>query len=181
VGLRFLPIVLDEGRINMKIQPEVTDLVGFTSVATTGLGATTLVPTLTTRRISTTVELSDGQSFAIGGLLQDNTRESIKRFPILGEIPILGALFRSTEFQKNKTELLIVVTPRLVKPLQANYILPTDSFKAPSRSEILLNGQLEGKPVEPATPNLPPESAPRAPSSVVVPEQKNAQDGFEMK
>jgi pilus assembly protein CpaC len=181
VGLRFLPIVLDEGRINMKIQPEVTDLVGFTSVATTGLGATTLVPTLTTRRISTTVELSDGQSFAIGGLLQDNTRESIKRFPLLGEIPILGALFRSTEFQKNKTELLIVVTPRLVKPLPANYILPTDSFKPPSRSEILLNGQLEGKSVEPATPILPPESAPKAPSSAVVPEQKNAQDGFEMK
>jgi pilus assembly protein CpaC len=181
VGLRFLPIVLDEGRINMKIQPEVTDLVGFTSVATTGLGATTLVPTLTTRRISTTVELSDGQSFAIGGLLQDNTRESIKRFPILGEIPILGALFRSTEFQKNKTELLIVVTPRLVKPLPANYILPTDAFKAPSRSEILLNGQLEGKPTEPVTPIMPPEISPSIPSAAIVPEQKNAQDGFEMK
>lgn len=145
VGVRFTPIVLEGGRIHMRVLPEVTDLVGFTTVATSGLGTAVLVPTLTTRRVSTTVELREGQSLAIGGLLQDGLREQINRFPVLGEIPILGALFRSSEFQKNKTELLIVVTPRLIKPLAPDYKLPTDGLKEPTRSEFLFGGQLEGK------------------------------------
>lgn len=145
VGLRFTPTVLGEGRINIKVSPEVTDLVGFNPVATSGLGSTVVVPTFTTRRVNTTVQLREGQSLAIGGLLQDNFREQVKRFPILGEIPILGALFRSSEYQKNKTELLIVITPRLVKPLSPNYTLPTDSFVEPSRSELLFGGKMEGE------------------------------------
>ncbi len=145
VGLSFTPTVLEDGRIHMRVVPEVTSLVGITPVATTGLGATTLVPVFTTRRVATTVELREGQSLAIGGLLTDTVRESIKRFPILGEIPILGALFRSSEYQTDKTELLIVVTPRLLKPLESDYQLPTDAFKEPSRSEFFLGGRMEGQ------------------------------------
>lgn len=167
VGVRFTPIVLEGGRIHMRVLPEVTDLVGFTSVATSGLGGAVLVPTLTTRRVSTTVELREGQSLAIGGLLQDDVREQINRFPMLGEIPILGALFRSSEFQKKKTELLIVVTPRLIKPLAPDYKLPTDGFKEPTRSEFFLGGQLEGKAeTEKTAPDAPAASAaPAAPAA----------------
>lgn len=171
VGLKFTPTVLEDGLIQMRVSPEVTDLVGFNSVATSALGNVTLVPTLTTRRVSTSVELHEGQSLAIGGLLQDTSRKSIDRFPILGELPILGALFRSSEYQKNKTELVIVVTPRLVKPLPPNYVLPTDNLKEPSRSEFLLEGKLESKSA----------SQPAA----VKPDQPQAQtpasSGFEMK
>lgn len=145
VGLRFTPTVLEDGRISMRVLPEVTDLVGFTTISAGLNGATLAVPTLTTRRAATTVELRDGQSLAIGGLMKDNVREAIKRLPILGEIPILGALFRSSEFQTDKTELLIVITPRLIKPLPANYSLPTDAFKEPSRPEFFLEGRMEGK------------------------------------
>ncbi len=142
VGLRFTPTVLEDGRISMRVLPEVTEVAGFTEVSAGGV----VIPTLTTRRASTTVELRDGQSLAIGGLLNNKTRQSINRLPILGEIPILGALFRSSEYQTDKTELLIVVTPRLVKPLPANYSLPTDAFKEPSRAEFFLEGRMEAKP-----------------------------------
>jgi pilus assembly protein CpaC len=148
VGLKFTPTVLEEGRINLVVSPEVTELVKFDTVATTGLGGLLAVPTFTTRRIATTVQLRDGQSLAIGGLLQDNIKEQVKRFPVLGEIPILGALFRSSDFQKDKTELMIVVTPRLITPLQPGYTLPTDAFIAPDRPEFLLEGKMEGSPKE---------------------------------
>ncbi len=85
---------------------------------------------------------------AIGGLLQDNFKEQIKRFPVLGEVPVLGALFSSSDYQMDKTELMIVVTPRLVQPLQPDYTLPTDAFIRPGRGELLLQGKLEGKPEE---------------------------------
>ncbi len=150
VGLRFTPTVLEDGRISMKVLPEVTDLVGFTNInagdGENSFGPPVLVPTLTTRRASTTVELRDGQSLAIGGLLSDSTRENINRLPILGEIPILGALFRSSEYQTDKTELIIVVTPRLIKPLGSNYRLPTDAFKEPNRAEFFLEGRMEANP-----------------------------------
>lgn len=160
VGLRFTPTVLEDGRIQMRVLPEVTDVVGFTSVAGTGSGGSVLVPTLTTRRASTTVELREGQSLAIGGLLQSKVNETISRLPILGELPIIGALFRSSEYQTDKTELMIVVTPRLVKPLPPNYKLPTDSFKEPTRGEFFFEGRMEGKPDE--TPAAPP-AQPAAP------------------
>jgi pilus assembly protein CpaC len=101
------------------------------------------LPLITTRRASTTVQLADGQSFAIGGLIKNNATANIKAFPILGELPILGALFRSTDFQKDKTELVFVVTPRLVKPLPAPVPLPTDSLHEPSRKELFIDGKLE--------------------------------------
>jgi pilus assembly protein CpaC len=148
VGLKFTPTVLEEGRINLVVSPEVTELVKFDTVATTGLGGLLAVPTFTTRRIATTVQLRDGQSLAIGGLLQDNIKEQVKRFPVLGEIPILGALFRSSDFQKDKTELMVVVTPRLITPLQPGYALPSDAFIPPDRPEFLLEGKMEGSTKE---------------------------------
>jgi len=173
VGLKFTPTVLENGLINLRVAPEVTRL--LTSVSDVGKGNS---PVLSTRRVSTTVQLHDGQSFAIAGLIESNIIEDVKRFPILGELPIIGALFRSSAFRDEKTELLFVVTPRLVKPLPPNYALPTDNFNQPSRTEFFIEGKLEGKPTVPV---VPPEGAPAAPSSAVVPEQKSAQDGFEMK
>lgn len=147
VGVKFTPTVLAGGRINLRVAPEVSELnregVGITA---TGVSGTAILPSFTTRRASTTVQLLDGQSFAIGGLIKNNTTTNIKAFPILGEIPILGALFRSTEFQKDKTELIFVVTPHLVKPLPSKEAmrLPTDRYVDPSRTDIFLNGKMEG-------------------------------------
>ena len=145
VGLKFTPTVLAGGRINLRVAPEVSEL-SREGVGITAAGANTpaILPLITTRRASTTVQLVDGQSFAIGGLIKNNTTANIKAFPILGELPIIGALFRSTDFQQDRTELLFVVTPHLVKPLPVGYKLPTDSYNTPSRSELFLGGQLEG-------------------------------------
>jgi len=149
VGLSFTPTVLSNGHINMKVAPEVSDLDFTTAVTLGGL----VIPGLTTRRVSTTIELADGQSFAIAGLLRDNVREIVTKFPVLGDIPILGALFRSSEFQKNETELVVIVTPRLVKPLDpSEQTLPTDEFIEPDDLEFYLGGKLEGK-AEPKTQN----------------------------
>jgi len=89
------------------------------------------------------VQLNDGQSFVVAGLIKNNVTETIKRFPGMGEIPILGALFRSSEFQKDQTELLFVITPHLVKPLAEVPRLPTDNHVEPSRVEVYFNGSLE--------------------------------------
>lgn len=145
VGLRFTPTVLAGGRINLQVAPEVSELskdgIGVTNFNNS---ATQILPLITTRRASTTVQLGDGQSFAIGGLIKNNTTTNIKAFPILGEIPIVGALFRSSDFQNDRTELVFVVTPRLVKPLPTVGALPTDNYREPSRTDIFLNGRLEG-------------------------------------
>ncbi|SFI27428.1 type II and III secretion system protein family protein [Nitrosomonas sp. Nm34] len=145
IGVHFTPTVLEEGRINLKVSPEVSELVDITNVASTGLGQVLAIPTFTTRRVSTTVQLSDGQSLAIGGLLQDNFTEQVKRFPILGEVPVLGTLFRSSNYQSKKTELMIVITPRLIKPLQPDYPIPTDAFSTPDRGEFLIHGRMESR------------------------------------
>jgi pilus assembly protein CpaC len=145
VGLHFTPTVLDGGRINLKVSPEVSELsregIGIANGAT---GANAILPVITTRRAATTVQLFDGQSFAIGGLIKSNVTENIKAMPALGEVPVLGALFRSSDFQNEKTELVFIVTPRLVKPLPANYPLPTDNFVEPNRGEFFLGGSMEG-------------------------------------
>ena len=147
VGVRFTPTVLASGRINLRVAPEVSELsregVGISASGFTGAS---ILPLITTRRAATTVELQDGQSFAIGGLIKNNRTTNINGLPILGELPILGALFRSTDFQHDRTELLFVVTPRLVRPLPADYQLPTDSVTAPTRTELFLGGKLEGAP-----------------------------------
>ncbi len=169
VGLSFVPTVLDGDRINIKVSPEVSEFRGFQTITSNQFGSTS-TPVFSTRRVSTTVQLREGQSLAIGGLLQDNFRELVTRFPVLGEIPILGTLFRSSEYQKEKTELLIVVTPRLVKPLAPDYILPTDGFVEPSRSELLFGGKMEGGKSQTD------QSVPKATA-----EPKPASGGFEMK
>ncbi len=162
--------------INLRVAPEVSEL---TQGGTTVGGS--VFPSFTVRRVSTTVQLRDGQSFAIAGLIKNNVTESVRRFPILGDIPIIGALFRSSSFQEDKTELLFVVTPRLVKPLPPNFALPTDNFTPPSKAEFFLNGKLEGKPAEPAAEDSPAQSAPAPQPNTAAPEQSGAKDGFEMK
>ena len=142
VSLNFTPTVLGDGNLSMRVNPEISEL-DFTN-ATFQNGF--LIPGLETRRMSTVVEMKDGQSFAIAGLLKSVVRETISKFPLLGDIPIIGALFRSTEYQKNETELVVIVTPHLVKPLDmANQPLPTDSFIEPDTFELLLLGMLEGR------------------------------------
>ncbi len=144
VGLKVTPTVLHGGRINLKVAPEVSELSQTGSPFTTVDGTTAVLPSFTTRRAQTTVQLQDGQSFAIAGLIKNNVAETVKRLPVLGEIPILGALFRSSEFQADKTELMFVITPRLVKPLPPHFALPTDGFTPPTRSEFFLGGKMEG-------------------------------------
>ena len=168
VGLRFLPTVLEDGLINLRVTPEVSEL---SQVGTTvkGLGdQSSLLPSITTRRASTTVQLRDGESFAIGGLVKSNVTEAIKAFPLLGELPVLGALFRSSAFQTEKSELLFVVTPRLAKVLPPDYALPTDTFIPPTRAEFFMNGQLEGKAPTPI-PAPTPAPAPAPPGAALTP------------
>jgi len=140
VGVTFLPVVLGPDKISLKVTPEVSELDFSRAVTIQGFN----IPALTTRRASTVVELSDGQSLAIAGLIQDTVRENISKFPILGDLPILGALFRSSEFQKNETELVIIVTPHLVKPLDmTKQTLPTDGFIEPDDYSFYMLGLLE--------------------------------------
>lgn len=151
VGLKFTPTVLDGGRINLKVAPEVSELSQTGSPFTTIGNQTAILPSFTVRRAQTTVQLNDGQSFAIAGLIKNNVTETIRRFPAIGEVPVLGALFRSNEFQTDQSELMFVITPRLVKPLPAKYALPTDSFVPPDRSDFFLGGKMEA-PAKPDTP-----------------------------
>ncbi len=146
VGIRFLPTVLENGLINLRVTPEVSELSQTGTTLSSQSGQSSLLPSITTRRASTTVQLRTGESFAIGGLIKNNVSESIKAVPFLGEIPILGALFRSTSFQAERSELLFVVTPRLAQPVNSVIGLPTDSFIPPTRQDRMLNGSLEGKP-----------------------------------
>lgn len=151
IAVRFTPTVLAGGRINLRVAPEVSDLnkegIGITAA---GVNGTAILPSFTTRRATTTVQLFDGQSFAIGGLIKNNVTTNIKAFPVLGELPVLGALFRSSDFQTDRTELVFVITPHLVKPLPPGYKLPTDGYIQPSRGEFFLNGKMEGTAPPPA-------------------------------
>jgi pilus assembly protein CpaC len=147
VGLTFTPTVLNEGRIGIEVAPEVSELDFSTAVAFSGF----IVPGLSTRRASTVVELGDGQSFAIAGLLKETIRDNIQKFPFLGDIPVIGALFRSKSFQKNETELVILVTPHLVKPVnQEDQPLPTDFYVEPNDIEYYLFSAMEGRSQAPA-------------------------------
>jgi pilus assembly protein CpaC len=149
VGLRFVPIVLGSGQISLALSISVSELTEASSVAvsTQDSSATFLVPSLTKRSASATVELMDGQTMGIAGLISEDLRETVNKFPGLGSIPILGNLFRSQEFVKGESELVILVTPRLAQPLRPDEIrLPTDNFIEPNAKEFYLMGKLEGKP-----------------------------------
>jgi len=147
VALKFTPTVLANGRISLKVAPEVSELsqTGVT-LSASNIGGTSILPLITTRRASTTVQMSDGESFAIGGLIKDNATGALKAIPGVGEVPVLGALFRSTSFQQDRTELIFLITPHLVKPLQtADVPLPTDSFSKPNEADVYATGNMEGR------------------------------------
>jgi pilus assembly protein CpaC len=137
VGLAFTPIVLGDGRISMRVRPEVSQLDDANGVTLNGFR----VPALTTRRAETTVELGSGQSFMIAGLLQSTTSNSVDKAPILGDLPILGALFRSTKFQRQETELVVIVTPYLVRPMSSQAASPTDGYRVPNDVQRDWEGQ----------------------------------------
>ena len=138
VGLAFTPIVLENGRISMRVRPEVSELSEEGSVRLNGF----TVPALTTRRAETTVELGSGQSFMIAGLLRNLNNNSVDRAPWLGNLPIIGALFRSTRFRRAESELVIIVTPYLVQPVSASQIaLPTDGFRNADEVQRVIIGQ----------------------------------------
>ena len=114
------------------------------------------MPALTTRRAETTVELGSGQSFMIAGLLRNTNTNTIDKAPFLGDLPILGALFRSTKFQRDETELVIIVTPYLVRPVSGQIALPTDGYRMPERRDAAVGGQsfngVSGRSADPAPP-----------------------------
>jgi pilus assembly protein CpaC len=140
VALRFTPFVLSDTRIRIQVQPEVSELSNDRTF-TTAQGY--VAPSLVTRRASTTVELSPGESFMIAGLLRDNISSQINQLPGAGDIPILSALFRSTAFQRNETELVIAVTPYLVDPVKSDQVkFPTDNFRPASFLESIFYGAI---------------------------------------
>jgi pilus assembly protein CpaC len=157
VGLNFTPTVLDNNMIALQVSPEVSELDFSQTVVVAGY----VVPALRVRRMSTHIEVKDGQTFAIAGLLYDNSRNLINKFPLLGSIPVLGTLFRSSQFQKNETELVVLVTPHLVKPMaQGEARLPTDVYVDPNNVEFYLLGCLEGKKKKRNLQELPPGNVP---------------------
>jgi pilus assembly protein CpaC len=178
VSLAFTPTVLADGRISMRVRPEVSELTSNGAVVLNGFQ----IPALTTRRAETTVELGSGQSFMIGGLLQNKHFNQIDKAPGVGDVPILGSLFRSTRFRRAETELVIIVTPYLVKPSSAPLPLPTDGYKAASDVErVLLGKSFSGdsgghRPV----PTLAPpqvQSAPGTPQAQLAPATPAKADG----
>jgi pilus assembly protein CpaC len=156
VSVDFTPTVLDGNRMSIKVRPEVSELTQTGAITINGI----TVPALNVRRAETTVELGSGESFAIAGLFQDNGTNQVNGLPYLRDIPILGALFRSTSFQRNESELVIIVTPVIVRPTehQADLHLPTDHFQFSSDLERILLGRLTARvsPVGPVAPNPPP-------------------------
>jgi pilus assembly protein CpaC len=157
VGLTFTPTVLDSGRISLRVNPEVSELNPSDGIT---VGDIT-VPALTTRRASTTVDLASGQSFAIAGLMRETTTQEIDRLPGLGDLPILGALFRSTAFTRGETELVIIITPYIVEPTEtASITTPLDDFVPPSAIERILFGRFTARP-GPTSPGS--EPSPRGP------------------
>ena len=144
VALRFTPVVLSNGKINLHVAPSVSEISSNSIIPTGIAGASFIVPNLTTRKLESTVQLQDGQTLALAGLLQDSLRENVSKIPGLGDIPILGTLFRSSGFQHHKTDLLIAVTPHLVKPVKEGELsFPGEYLRPPNALEFYLMGKLE--------------------------------------
>ena len=139
VSLSFSPLVLSEGRINLKVATEVSELTNEGAITLTSI----TIPALKVRRANTTVELPSGGSLVIGGLISDDTRQNIDGVPGLKTLPILGSLFRSRDFQKKETELLVIVTPYMVNAVARSKLdLPTDNLDSGTDTQATLIGQL---------------------------------------
>lgn len=139
VSLAFTPTIIGRNRISLQVKPEVSQLTSNGAVQISGF----VIPALTTRRAETTVELGSGQSFAIAGLLQNDVTHNIDKFPGLGDLPLLGALFRSDQFKRNETELVIIVTPYLVRPVSEHKLAaPTDGLTPPTDRDRYLHGRM---------------------------------------
>ncbi|WP_076542211.1 type II and III secretion system protein family protein [Shewanella sp. UCD-KL21] len=148
VGVKFLPTVLDSGQINLNLNVVVSEIsnANAVSIQSSNTSAIMVVPSLVKRSTATTVELADGQTIAISGLISDTLRENIDKVPGLGDVPVLGQLFSSKSFRSGQTELVILVTPRLVRPFNKKDIaLPTDGFVSPSDMEFYLLGKISTK------------------------------------
>jgi pilus assembly protein CpaC len=143
VRLDFVPVVLDDGLINLQVQPEVSEIDQSASIRLSEGGV--LIPGLSVRRANTTVELRDGQSFAIAGLLQTVNAKTADQVPWLGDVPVLGALFRSSSFQKKESDLVIIVTPRLARPVgtREQLVTPFDNVLSSNEPEFFLLGKQE--------------------------------------
>lgn len=175
VSLQFTPIVLSKDKISLTVLPEVSALSEENRVTTT-TGVS--VPSITTRRASTTVDLGSGQTFAVAGLLRSDDSNSISKFPFLGDVPILGTLFRSSSFQKSQTELVILVTPYIVKPLNDPSLAktPLDGYRPASDYERILLGRLTHE-----SPKLPDSAAPAMPSPAAAFSGMGGDAGFMMR
>jgi len=175
VSLSYTPTVLADGRISLRVRPEVSQITSLGSVQISG----TTIPALTTRRAETTLELGSGQSMMIGGLLSNSRDNTIEKTPWLGDLPLIGALFRSNAFKRNETELVIIITPYLVKPVNApsDIALPTDGQRSPNDAERVLLGRMgagsaDPRPVPTMAPPVqgrPVEERPVAGSHAAVP------------
>jgi len=153
VGVKMLPVVLNSKRINLNLSISVSELSNAANVAAGVPNSTSAysIPSLTTRSTSTTLELMDGQTMGVAGLISDKMRESINKFPGLGDLPILGALFRSQSYLHDETELVMFVTVHLAQPIHPDDIrLPTDAFEAPSDLEFFLLGRMADDANEPS-------------------------------
>jgi pilus assembly protein CpaC len=148
IKLNFTPLVLGNGQIRLKVAPEVSELDFSNAVTSNGFR----IPALTKRKVSTTVELADGQSFALAGLMNDTTSATTNAVPLLGDIPILGMLFRSTQYQRQQSELVVLVTPRLVGPTDPDTTaaLPGEHWRFPPDAGAYFNHDLGGNQLEPA-------------------------------
>ncbi|HBT42703.1 MAG TPA: secretion system protein, partial [Rhodospirillaceae bacterium] len=148
-SLAFTPTISGDSRINLHVRPEVSQLSNANAVTLNNFQ----IPSLTTRRAETTVELGSGQSFAIAGLLQNNVTHSISEFPGLGDVPVLGSLFKSDRFQREESELVIIVTPYIVKPAPSRKLAaPTDGYQAPHDIERIIGGSTGRHADAPAKP-----------------------------
>ncbi len=159
VGLAFTPYVLADGRISMRVRPEVSELSSEGSIRLNGFN----VPALTTRRAETTVELGSGQSFMIAGLLRNSNINNVDKAPFLGDIPILGALFRSTSYRRQETELVIIVTPYLVRPVSGRLATPADGYRAPTDVQRIFGNKTYTGSSAPVASAPAPGAAPAAP------------------
>lgn len=140
VSLNFVATIAEGNRINLHVQPEVSQLSTNGQITISSI----VVPALTTRRAETTIELASGQSFAIAGLLQNSITQNLDKFPWLGDVPVLGSIFRSTAFQHDESELVVIVTPYIVRPTDtANRLMtPSDGYATPSDARQVLNGDM---------------------------------------